>query len=183
MMKAKTLTTSALFVAVMAICSWISIPVPGTAVPINLGTFGVILTGYTLGKKNGVISVLVFLLCGAVGLPVFHGFTGGIAVLAGPTGGFLIGYIALAFCAGLARDFSKNGSLGSIASYVAFVLLGELILYAAGVMYFITLTKASLATALFACVFPFIFGDAVKMLAAYLVGERIAKLQLTKAHQ
>ena len=107
-MNTRTITASALFVAVIAICSWISVPVPGTAVPINLGTFGVIMTGYVLGKKNGVISVIIFLLLGAIGLPVFHGFTGGIGILMGPTGGFLIGYIALAFCAGMASELSAR---------------------------------------------------------------------------
>lgn len=182
-MNTKTITTSALFVAVMAVCSWISIPVPGTAVPINLGTFGVILTGLILGKKNGVVSVLVFLLCGAIGLPVFHGFTGGIGTLTGPTGGFLIGYIALAFCAGLARDFGKTNSFGKISSYVTFVLIGEIILYAAGVMYFVTLTKAPITTAIVACVVPFIPGDAIKMLAAYVVCQKLEKFKLGEIHR
>ena len=176
-MNTRAITTSALFVAVIAICSWISVPVPGTAVPINLGTFGVIMTGYVLGKKNGVISVIIFLLLGAIGLPVFHGFTGGIGILMGPTGGFLIGYIALAFCAGMASELSARFSIKKIAGYIISVIIGELILYTAGVMYFMALTKASLATALLACVLPFLIGDGIKMFFAYLVGERVIKLE------
>lgn len=174
-MKTKTITTSALFVAVIAICSWISIPIPGTMVPINLGTFGVIMTGYVLGKKNGVISVLIFLLLGAIGLPVFHGFTGGLGILTGPTGGFLIGYIALAFCSGIANDLNAKSSINKQVSYILCVLLGEIILYSAGVMYFMTLTKASLATALLACVLPFLIGDGVKMFFAYVVSARVLR--------
>lgn len=176
-MNTRTITTSALFVAVMAICSWISIPIPGTAVPINLGTFGVIMTGYVLGKRNGVISVIIFLLLGAVGLPVFHGFSGGVGILLGPTGGFLIGYIALAFSAGMASELSDRFSIKKIPSYVLSVLIGEIILYTAGVMYFMTLTKASLTAALLACVLPFLIGDGVKMFFAYIVGERILVLE------
>lgn len=176
-MKTKTITTSALFVAVMAICSWISIPIPGTAVPINLGTFGVIMTGYILGKKNGVISVLIFLLLGAIGLPVFHGFTGGLGILTGPTGGFLIGYIALAFCSGMSNDLNAKSSINKQVSYILCVLLGEIILYSAGVMYFMTLTKASLATALLACVLPFLIGDGIKMFFAYVVSARVLRTE------
>ena len=70
------LTRSALFIAVTAICSWISIPIPGTSVPINLATFAVILAGLVLGPKDGPISIVVFLALGAIGIPVFHSFTG-----------------------------------------------------------------------------------------------------------
>lgn len=175
-MNTKAITTSALFVAIIAVCSWISIPVPGTAVPINLGTFSVIMAGYVLGKKNGVISVLVFLLLGAIGLPVFHGFTGGLGILTGPTGGFLIGYIALAFCAGMADELIDKFSINRVLAYTICVLFGEFILYTAGVMYFMTLTKASLSGALLACVLPFLIGDGIKMFFAYIVGERVKKL-------
>ena len=72
--------------AVCAVCSWISVPLPFTPVPINLGTLAVFLTAGLLGWKYGTLSVLVFVLLGAAGLPVFHGFTGGIGIITGPTG-------------------------------------------------------------------------------------------------
>ena len=90
-----------LFAAVTAICSWISIPLGFTPVPVNLGTLAVFLTGGLLGKKYGPISLIVYTLAGAVGLPVFSGFRGGLSVLAGPTGGYIIGYIVAALIIGL----------------------------------------------------------------------------------
>ena len=106
--RTQVLTRSALFIAVTAVCSWISIPIPGTSVPINLATFAVILAGLMLGSRDGAIAMLVFLSLGAIGVPVFHSFTGGMGIVFGPTGGFLIGYIALAFFAGLAAKESEH---------------------------------------------------------------------------
>ena len=99
--QASILTRSALMIAFTAVCSWISIPIPGTSVPINLATFAVILAGLVLGPKDGALAILAFLALGACGLPVFHSFTGGMGIVFGPTGGFLIGYVLLAFLAGL----------------------------------------------------------------------------------
>ena len=90
-----------LFAALMAICSFISIPLGFTPVPVNLATLGVFLAGGLLGKKYGTVSIAVYVLLGAVGVPVFAGFKGGVGVLAGPTGGYIIGYIAAAFLVGL----------------------------------------------------------------------------------
>lgn len=99
-----------LFAAVTAVCSWISIPLGFTPIPLNLGTLAVYLTGALLGKKYGPISLLVYTLAGAVGLPVFSGFRGGLSVLAGPTGGYIIGYIVAAFLIGLIISLLLRGS-------------------------------------------------------------------------
>ena len=80
----------AVFAVIMAICSWISIP---TAVPFTLQTFGVFVAVGVLGGKRGTLSILVFILLGAIGVPVFAGFSGGIGVLAGTTGGYIIGFL------------------------------------------------------------------------------------------
>jgi biotin transport system substrate-specific component len=159
--KTVMLTMSALFVALTAICSWISIPVPGTSVPINLATFAVLLAGIMLGRKYGAAAMTVFLLLGAVGVPVFHGFTGGLGVITGPTGGFLIGYIAMAAIAGFHRDCS--------APFIPVVIIGEVVLYAIGVIWFILMMHSTLKVALVSCVLPFIPGDIVKIVLVYLV--------------
>ena len=83
----------ALFAALTAIFSQIMIPLPFTPVPINLALLAVWLCGIVLGAKRGAISILVYILLGAIGVPVFHGFMGGIGVLAGPTGGYIVGYL------------------------------------------------------------------------------------------
>ena len=80
----------AIFAVLIAICSWISIP---AAVPFTLQTFGVFIAVGVLGGKRGSLSVLVFILLGAIGIPVFANFSGGIGVLAGPTGGYIIGFL------------------------------------------------------------------------------------------
>lgn len=173
------ITAAALFVALLAVCSWISIPLPGTGVPINLATFAVILAGLMLGEKNGPVAVFIFLLLGAVGLPVFHSFTGGIGILVGPTGGFLVGYLALAFAAGLCRPKNKEDGLKAY-KYIAFAVVGELALYALGTLWYMHvalggISTAKLAAALFACVIPFIPGDAAKIAVAYIVNNRLSK--------
>lgn len=98
--RTRLLILSALFAALTAVGSWISIPLPFSPVPINLATLSVFLAGGLLGPAGGAASQAVFVALGAVGLPVFHSFTGGVGILAGPTGGYLIGYIAAAWIAG-----------------------------------------------------------------------------------
>lgn len=90
-----------LFAALTAVCSYISIPLGFTPVPVNLATLAVFLAGGLLGKKYGTVALAVYALIGAVGVPVFSEFRGGLSVLAGPTGGYIIGYIAAAFIVGL----------------------------------------------------------------------------------
>ena len=110
--KTTALVLCGIFAALMAICSFITIPLGFTPVPINLATLGVFLTGGILGKKYGSISLIVYILLGAVGVPVFAGFKGGLGVLAGPTGGYIIGYLAAAFSTGLLVElvFTKTGT-------------------------------------------------------------------------
>ena len=97
-----------LFAALTAICSWISIPLGFTPIPMNLATLAVFLAGGLLGPKYGPVSITVYALAGAVGIPVFAGFRGGFSVLAGPTGGYIIGYIAAAFVVGLLCSHAFN---------------------------------------------------------------------------
>lgn len=143
---------------------------------INLATFAVILAGLMLGSRDGAIAMLVFLALGAIGVPVFHSFTGGMGIVFGPTGGFLIGYIALAFFAGLAAK--ESGTSGS-GNYILFTVIGEVVLYALGSAWFIFQAGSNIQTALMACVVPFLPGDAVKMVLAYLVAGRLKGHRLT----
>lgn len=166
--KTELLTTSALFIALTAICSWISIPIPGTSVPINLATFAVLLAGVTLGRSYGALSMTVFLILGAVGLPVFHSFTSGVGIIAGPTGGFLIGYIFLALIAGFTKDKHVPFAITAV--------LGEAVMYAAGTAWFMYLTGSTLTVSLLSCVVPFIPGDIVKIVLVYPVSRKLSKV-------
>ena len=93
------LTMIALFAVFTTVCSQISIPLPFTPVPVNLALLSVFMSGYVLGSVKGVISQLVFILLGCVGVPVFANFHGGAGILVGPTGGYIVGYIVTSFIA------------------------------------------------------------------------------------
>lgn len=164
----------ALCAAVMAVCSWISIP---AAVPFTMQTFGVFLAVGLLGGRNGTLAVLVYILLGAAGLPVFSGFSGGIGHLFGATGGYIIGFVFSALVMWLAEAlFGKSNKL-LIASMVA----GLLVCYAFGTAWFMVVYardsgSIGLITALSWCVFPYIIPDALKILLAAVLTRRLRPL-------
>lgn len=90
--------------AFTAICAVISVPLPFSPVPVSLATLAVLICGGLIGPKCGSLSQIVYLLLGAIGVPIFHNFTGGMGILLGPTGGFLFGYIFMAFVFGLLAE-------------------------------------------------------------------------------
>ena len=122
----------ALFAAIMAVCSWIMIP---ATVPFTMQTFGVFLAVGLLGGKRGTISIIVYLLLGAVGLPVFSGFTGGIGHILGPTGGYMVGFIFTALIMWLSERFFGKGTRALAISMV----IGLIICYAFGTAWFMKL--------------------------------------------
>ena len=171
-----------LFAALSAICSWISIPLGFTPVPMNLATLAVFLAGGLLGAKYGAISLTVYGLVGAVGAPVFAGFRGGLSVLAGPTGGFIIGYIAAAFVAGAIvglaferREREAKPSLRLPLTIAAGLVAGLLACYALGTAWFMVSTNTGFMPALLACVVPFLPGDAIKIIAGTLLIKKLRK--------
>lgn len=164
---------AALFAVLIAICSWISIP---AAVPFTLQTMGVFLAISVLGGRRGTLSVLVYVLLGAVGLPVFHGFTGGVGILFGNTGGYIIGFLLLALAMwGIEHAFG-NGKLTRLIS----MLIGLAICYTFGTIWFLILYTretgpVSLVVVLGWCVIPFIIPDLIKIAIVYLISPRIKK--------
>lgn len=161
------ITLTALYSALIAVCSWISVP---AAVPFTMQTFAVFVTVGVLGGKRGTYSVLLYLLLGAAGLPVFAGFTGGVGHLFGATGGYIIGFLFSAIVMWLMEAGLGRSSIVLIASMAA----GLLVCYIFGTVWFVTLyTKesgsVSVMTALGWCVFPYVIPDALKIaLAAWL---------------
>jgi biotin transport system substrate-specific component len=171
-MKTKMMILCALFAALTAVCSMISIPLPFTPVPINLATLSVFLAGGLLGSKYGFLSQLVYVILGAVGLPVFHNFSGGLGIITGPTGGYIIGYAAAAWLIGflaekLGREFYKN-IIGMTA--------GLAVCYGLGTLWFMVLTSTGFAAALIMCVVPFLIGDAVKIAAGAILVKKLHRL-------
>jgi biotin transport system substrate-specific component len=167
----------ALFAALNAVCTFINIPLPITPIPINLATLSVFLAGGLLGPKYGPISQIVYILIGCIGLPVFSNYQGGIGVLAGPTGGFLPGYIIAAFVIGLLLNkvfVTGNGGISDVLKIVFSCIVGMLCYFIPGTIWFMILTNSPLWAALTACFFPFLIGDALKII--------IATLLITKLH-
>ena len=147
----------ALFAAIICIMAPFSIS--AGAIPISLGTFAIYLAGSFLGSKKGVAAVCVYILLGAVGLPVFTGFSGGFAKLLGVTGGYIIGFIPLVMLTGIFAE--RNKKLTPVG-----MVLGTLACYVFGTAWFMISTKSELVPALMSCVVPFLIGDAIKIVAA-----------------
>lgn len=165
----------ALFAVLTAVCAWISIPVtPITPVAFTLQTFAVFMALLTLGGRRGTYAVIVYLLLGLVGLPVFSGFTGGPASLLGATGGYLIGFVGTALVFWLLT--AKLGE--SLPVSVIACTLGLAVCYAFGTIWFLkvyTSGPMDLATALSKCVIPFIPLDLCKLALALLLSRRVKK--------
>lgn len=161
----------ALFSVMIGVCSWISIP---ATVPFTLQTFGVFLAVGVLGGKRGTLAVLVYLLLGMVGVPVFAGFEGGIGCLLGSTGGYILGFLFSALVM-----WAMEGLLGGRGWGLAVsMVLGLLVCYAFGTGWFMLVYASStgpigLWTALGWCVIPFILPDLVKIALALVLCRRL----------
>lgn len=172
-MKNKTriqkLTTCALMCALMCILAPLSIPIG--PIPISLTILIICISIFVIGTKGTVISYLVYLLLGAFGLPVFSGYQGGLGKLAGPTGGYLIGFIFLALISGI--FFEKTQ--GSIIWTVVGMILGIAVDYALGTVWFMYQMDCELSYALSVCVIPFIPVDLCKVVLANIIGRLIRR--------
>lgn len=160
-----------LFAALISV-SALSIPAPG-GIPFTLQTFMIMLAGIILGPKKGVLAVLVYIILGTVGLPVFSGFRGGFGVISGPTGGFIISFAVIAFLAGIGAQGNK------IIKPMIFITAGVLLNYLCGMLWYDFVTGNGFAAAFTVCVLPFIPGDAVKVVLAVFAGRQI-KAALSK---
>lgn len=164
----KELTLIGVFVTLMIICSLISIP---TAIPFTLQTFGVCVIGGLLGVKNGLTALLVYFLIGIAGLPVFSNGNGGIGVLLGPTGGYLIGFFFIVICVGLAVQKCET----KLPILISSLILGHIACYAFGTVWFLLIYTGSdasmgIGAALSVCVVPYIIPDIIKgILSLYFI--------------
>ena len=168
-----SIVITALFAALTAVFSQISIPIG--PVPINLAMLSVFVAGGLLGIRRAMISQLVYVLLGAVGVPVFAGFKGGFAALAGPTGGYIIGYILAEGTIALICHFWNKKVVALIVAMVA----GLAVCYAFGTAWFMVIYMKNtgpvgLMTVLGWCVFPFIIPDLVKMALAIAITKAVS---------
>lgn len=167
-MKTSTLTTTALMTAVLCILAPMSIPTG--IVPITFSNLVIYLSLYILGWKAGTVSFLVYLLLGAVGLPVFSSFSGGIGKLIGPTGGYLIGFLPMALVSGLGISKSTRLSVHILAMTV-----GTAICHVMGTAWLCYVTGMPVADATTLYVIPYIPVDFAKIIIATQLGPVLAK--------
>jgi biotin transport system substrate-specific component len=165
---------AALFAALIAVTCFVSIPAGGLGVPVVLQNMMVLLAGAVLGGLNGATAILLFLIVGAIGVPVYSGGHGGIGILLGPTGGFLIGYLAGGFITGVILGVPsciKNKSIGALIKITLAGLAGFIVIYVFGVPWLAkvimsggtTTFKDALLRALAGGMLPFIPGDMIKL--------------------
>ena len=156
----KRMVYAALMAALTAAGAYIAIPVG--PVPIVLQNLFVMLAGLLLGGRWGLTSVGVYLLAGAMGLPVFAGGTGGVGKFVGPTGGYLLGFAAAAYLVGVIAERGR----GRVAIDLLAMLAGTVVLYAFGVSWLKVVTGMSVSKAVAVGMAPFLIGDLLKIAAA-----------------
>ena len=166
----RNLVLCAMCAAITCILAPLSIPLAG-GVPVSLATFAVMLSGVLLGGPLGALSQLIYVLLAAVGLPVLAGWTGGLGIVLGMTGGYIIGYIPCAWLTGLI--YKKYGETAKKPVKILFMILGmtagNIVLYVIGTAWFMFITEMTLEASLAACVIPFIPGNIIKMAAVIII--------------
>lgn len=161
----RDLILCAVFASVTAVLAQISIPLPFTAVPLTMQVFAVALAGVLLGSKKGFISQLIYVLIGAIGMPVFAQMKGGFSVVLGPTGGFLLAFPVMAFIIGY---FSEK--FNTPIYIMIGMTIGLVVDYLGGTLIFMLVTKATFIQGIMACVVPFVILDLVKIVMATVIG-------------
>lgn len=167
------IVTVALSAAIIAVCSWISIP---TAIPFTLQTLAVFTVAGLFGVKRSIFSVLVYILLGAIGAPVFAGMQGGVDKVVGSTGGYMVGFIFIALIVGFASDKFERRLVPLVIS----MLLGLIVCYAFGTAWFMVVYAYStgpigFGSVLGMCVVQFIIPDCIKIACAAAISNRVGK--------
>jgi biotin transport system substrate-specific component len=170
------ITLIALFAALIAAGTFVAIPLPFSPVPVALQNLFAVLAGLCLGPLMGGLSVALYLAAGALGAPVFAGASGGIVRFLGPTGGYLLGYLAAAFVAGLVAGRSRTDRHSPLWRLALAAAAGLLVVYIPGLLRFRQLMGLGWAQALAGGFLPFLPGDAAKAVVAVLVAPRLRRI-------
>lgn len=171
-----------LFAAIIAVLTLITIPMP-SGVPITLQTFAVALAGYSLGFARGTVSTVVYIALGAVGLPLFAGMQGGIGVITGSTGGFIIGFILLTACCGIAVKLTgmkyrnkhkiSTQSILTDAISLALGIIGLAVCHVLGSLQYALISNRNFIEAFMLVSLPYIVKDIISVVGAYFIGNQI----------
>ena len=154
-----------LWTAVIAVMSQFSIPMP-MGVPMTMQTFAISLAAIVLGARKSTLATGIYVLLGAIGIPVFANFSGGLSYVVGPTGGFILSFPIMAFIIGLGSEYGiKNKGV-----FIGALVMGTVINYIVGVLMFCIITKSPIQTGIMACVLPFIPTAIIKAVLASVLG-------------
>lgn len=167
------ISRSGLFAAIICVCAFISIPIG--AVPVTAALLAIMLSGITLSPLEAVAATMVYVVMGALGLPVFSGGSGGIGVLIGPTGGYIWSYPLCALAVSLISRIKTKNKFPAFAVPFAGCILGTAVCYCAGTVQYMVLCDASFYTAAVTCIIPFVAVDIIKALAATFIGTSLRK--------
>lgn len=169
------LTMYALMAALICIFAPMSVPIG--PIPVSLTNLILYFAIFIIGTRGTLISFIVYLLIGMVGLPVFSGYSGGVAKLVGPTGGYLVGFIPMIIIMGICyKTFSDKGKAMDITATMLGMIVGTIVVYALGTVWFVFQMECELGYALSVCVIPFIPFDLGKMVIANILGRRVRKI-------
>lgn len=167
----RRLVLIAMMTAITCILAPLSIPLPVSPVPISLTNLVLLISVYILGWKDASISFIIYLLLGLAGLPVFSGFSGGLGKIAGPTGGYLAGFIFMTVIAGLAVDIFSGKRLPAVIG----MALGTAVAYAFGTAWLAIQMDLTFISALSIGVLPYLAGDTLKIILAVIAGPMLKK--------
>lgn len=165
-MNSRKITLVGLMAAIMCVLGPISIPVG--PISISFLTLAIFLSLYITGTKFTLYSYFIYCIIGAVGMPVFSNYSGGLSKIMGITGGFIFGFYLVILISGLFVEKFENKLIHFLG-----MVVGTIISYVIGVIWFVILTKSELTTALTICVLPFIPGDIIKILMAIFIGKKL----------
>lgn len=157
-----------LWAAIIAVMAQISIPMP-LGVPMTMQTFAITMVGVVLGSKKAGIATCIYVLLGAIGLPVFAGLSGGLNCVVGPTGGFILSFPIMAFIIGLGIEGRNKNKY----NFVLAIIMGTVVNYIVGVIMFCAITGNGVGTGIMACVVPFIPTAVIKAVIAGIIGLKI----------
>lgn len=169
-MKVRNMALCALFAALLALCAWISIPLGDVA--FTMQTFGVLLALLLMGGKRGTLAILIYLLLGAAGLPVFSGFRGGIGTLLGVTGGYILGFLATGLVYWLVTALKGSRLVAAILGLGVCYLFGSVWYYA---LYLQGGNAIGLGLIFAKCVLPYLLPDAIKLFLAFSLCKRLER--------
>jgi biotin transport system substrate-specific component len=146
--------------------SRVAIPIPGNPVPFTLQNFGILVVGGALGMRRGGLAALLYVALGVIGLPFFAEGRGGVSVILGATGGYLVGFVAAAAVVGRLAELGWDRRIGGAIGATA---LGTAVIYAIGVPWLAVVTDLTASEAIATGLLPFLAGDVVKLLLAAAV--------------